>query len=202
MLNPILATKLPKTHLFHGCQILKILVTCYSKVLLLTPYCSKLLLFFYYFIPLSLSLSPYPFLSPSRVVGLCCGWVWLGCDGFLSIMGLCGGSWIVGWFLCRWAAVGFVIWYQWVLISVGFDWFRWVFFFFSGFWVHGLIRVALDASCGCGLIGVVERLVWVDWFGGGVLICKLWVVVMVVLGDFFLDVVGCNLLWLWWYGVW
>ena len=65
------------------------------------------------------------------------------------------------------------------------------FFFFSGFWVHGLIRVALDASCGCGLIGVVERLVWVDCFGGGVLICKLWVVVMVVLGFFFFFF-GCG----------
>ena len=33
-------------------------------------------------------------------------------------------------------------------------------FFDFGGWVHGLIGVALGA--GCGLIGVIQRWVWVD----------------------------------------
>ena len=96
-------------------------------------------------------------------MGLCCGWVWLGCDGFLWIMGLCSGSWIVGWFLCGWAAVGFVIWYQWVLISVGFDCFRWFFFFFLGCgWLQFVVIVVVW--------GVIVAKVWLLWLKG----CWLW----------------------------
>ena len=84
------------------------------------------------------------------------------------------------------------------LIFVGFD-----FLGFDGFW---WVLISVIFYMVARLIGVAERWVWVDWFGGGVLICRLWEAMMVVLGDyictFFLDVVGCNLLWLWWFGVW
>ena len=65
------------------------------------------------------------------------------------------------------------------LIYVGFN-----FVSFDGF-RQVLISVA-------GLIGVAERWVWVDWFGGGVLICRLWEAVMVVLGDYIYFFFGCG----------
>ena len=74
-------------------------------------------------------------------------------------------------------------------------WIPWVLMDFGGFFFISVAR----------LIRVTERWVWVDWFDGRDLICRLWEAVIVALGDyiyFFLDVVGCNLLWLWWLGVW
>ena len=101
---------------------LKILATCYSKVLLLTPHSSKLLLFFIIFflsfslpcssLPFSFTFSlplHFPFSLHLELVGLCCGRVWLGCDagwlgygGFSWIVGLCGALWIMGLFSGSW----------------------------------------------------------------------------------------------------
>ena len=94
---------------YQACQILKILATCYSEVLLLIPYCSKVLLYFIifffffhflscalYLFSLSLSLCPSMSLSlcltTSRVCrSLWCS-VWLGYGGFSWIVGLCSGK--------------------------------------------------------------------------------------------------------------
>ena len=88
--------------------------------------------------------------------------MWSGCDagcGWAAMVFMDRGS--LRWFvvgLCGGSVSGFCN-----LISVsfhfdGFDLFWWV-LDFDG-WVRGLIAVALGARC--GLIGVVQRWVWVD----------------------------------------
>ena len=87
-----LTPQIIRTPLYQGCQILKILATCYSEILFRTPHCSKLLLFFILFflsfshslscalhpISLSLSISFSLCISSSWVLGVArlsrCSW--------------------------------------------------------------------------------------------------------------------------------
>jgi len=90
-----------------------------------------------------LSAPPFPFLYawlPLEFVGLSgagCGWA---VDRGSWIVGLCGGSWIVFW---------------WVLILLGFDWFWWDLIFVVGFvgWSEWLWVLVVG---------------WSDWFWVGV----------------------------------
>ena len=180
-------------------------------MLLLTPHCSKLLIFFIIFLlsfslslscdssPLSFTFSPplrFPFSLHLEFVGL-------GCDrdAMLGVVGLQWFSWIMrlndgSWWVStvvRW--VSFAIWHRWVLISVilidfgGFfisvarfvGWSGWL-------WVLGVgwSRWLRD---GCRLIdrGGWEMgwlWVWVD-FGGCDLICDFGSLIFVVILWFF-----------------
>ena len=110
------------------------------------------------------------------VTGMRCS-VWLGCGGFLWVVGLYGGSWWVS-VVVRW--VGFAIWYRWVLISV-------VLIDFGGF----LISMARFVSW-LGWLWVLG-VGWSGWF---------WVFVVIL---WFFDLDDSLILWLWmwrWFFFW
>ena len=173
-------------------------------MLLLTPHCSKLLLFFIIFLlsfslslscdssPLSFTFSPplhFPFSLHLEFVGLGCDW-----DAMLGVVGLqwffvdrASQRWfVVGLSVVRW--VSFAIWHRWVLIQwfwlilVGFL-FRWL-----GSWVNRgsfgcwvwVDRGGWEMGVGW-LIGVVER-----WGGFGCGLISVDVIWFVILGLWFL----------------
>ena len=113
--HPITLHSLRFLHTHMPLPILCSLSTPFLFTVSLVLSIHSFLLFLSFSLRLSVSLSLC--ISSSWVLGVAemrC-WVWLGCGGFLWIMGLNGGScWVSA--VVQW--MGFAIWYRWVLISV------------------------------------------------------------------------------------